>query len=205
MLQTTANFDSINAASYVEVEDTNAGNVPPNLLSACSGSNPATDAPSKQITVQAPGVNGIVSSSEVSTQCGTDSTCILPAGTTLRVDTNLNLGALLVRGGVEWTDSTQLDASAFICAGYVAVEGQGKWEMDLQTKTAYIYLKDNGATHHTLRTRAFGGHAENFGEDNPTIDIKGREMKRTWSLLSQPLSQGDVEMRLMHDPNLMEW
>ena len=41
--------------------------------------------------------------------------------------------------------------------------------------------------------------------DYPIIDIQGRELKRTWSLLSTPLLIGDNTIKLMHNPLLMGW
>ena len=93
---------------------------------------------------------------------------------------------------------------AFVCAGYVAIEGQGKWQMDIQSKNAFIYIKDNGAVHESLRERAFGSVAID-DVDYPIIDINGRNLKRTWSLLSDPLQQGDDRIKLMHNPKLMGW
>lgn len=158
--------------------------------------------PSHEVTVQAS--NGLLNSSEVSDQCGDDSVCVIPLGTTLQVTGNLNLGALIVRGIVEWSDSTQLYPSAFVCAGYAVVEGLGKWDMTLQEKDAYIYLKDNGAVHPTLRSRAFGS-ATTTDSDYPVVEIAGRELNRTWSLLSNPIQAGDDTMTLMHNANLMGW
>ena len=99
---------------------------------------------------------GFVNSTEVFNQCGDDSVCVIPLNTTFQVDGNINLGALIVRGTVEWNDLTQSSNSMFLCARYVAVEGQGKWWMDLQERDAFIYVKDNGYEHHHLRSRAFG-------------------------------------------------
>lgn len=151
--------------------------------------------------------SGIVTASQVVAQCGIDSTCIVPFGTTLRmVGANLNLGALIVQGAVEWFDDLPAEQrSTFLCSGYVAVENNGLFQMDVQKGNAYIYIKDNGALHPDLRTRAFGGVAKSTGGDYPIIDITGREMKRTWSLLSKPIAVGDQQMTLMHDAHLMNW
>mmetsp|Transcript_15892 Transcript_15892/g.33623 ORF Transcript_15892/g.33623 Transcript_15892/m.33623 type:complete len:226 (+) Transcript_15892:504-1181(+) len=188
------NFNSIQAASYAVADE----NLPLDMDVCKSNHNP----PTREVTLQVS--NGIADSATVAGQCGNDSTCIIPLGTTLQVDTSLNLGALIVRGTVQWNDDTQVNPSAFICAGYVAVEGQGKWDMDLQVKDAYIYIKDNGAVHHHLRARAFGSYAST-ATDYPTIDINGRELVRTWSLLSHPIRSGDNKMSLMHDAHLMGW
>lgn len=134
------------AASYAVAD----GDLPLDLNVCKDDRNP----PTREVTVQSS--NGVVGSASVTSQCGMDSVCIVPIGTTLQVDRSLNLAALVVRGTVEWNDGTQAHHSAFLCAGYVAIEGQGKWDMDLQVKDAYVYIKDNGAVHHNLRSRAFG-------------------------------------------------
>ena len=149
---TLANFNAIVSATYSVVKDS-PGTLPPNLLSTCGNIGAVTS--TGNVTVQAD-ATGIVSSSIVSAQCGNDSVCIIPFGTTLQVDTSLNLGALIVQGIVEWNDSTQSSDNIFLCAGYVVVEGLGKWEMDLQNNDALIYVKDNSFEHHHLRSRAFG-------------------------------------------------
>ena len=149
---TLANFNAIVSATYSVVKDS-PGTLPPNLLSTCGNIGAVTS--TGNVTVQAD-ATGIVSSSIVSAQCGNDSVCIIPFGTTLQVDTSLNLGALIVRGIVEWNDSTQSSDSIFLCAGYAVVEGLGKWDMDLQNNDAVIYVKDNLFEHHHLRSRAFG-------------------------------------------------
>ena len=186
------------AASYSVLQDANK--LPPDLITVCKNDEVA---PTYNVTVQ-PGVDGYVTSSQVSQQCRNDSICIIPFGTTFQFDESINLAALTVKGNVEWTDATQLDSRAFLCAGYVSVEGHGKWEMNLQQKDGFIYLKDNGAIHHHLRTRAFGSYAMT-PSDYPVIDITGREIVRTWSLLSNPLKKGEDFIRLMHNPNLMGW
>ena len=134
------------AASYAVAD----GDLPLDLNVCKNDWNP----PTREVTLQAS--SGVIDSTSVSEQCGNDSVCVIPIGTTFQVDKSLNLAALVVHGTVEWNDGTQVHPSAFICAGYVAVEGQGKWDMDLQDKDAYIYIKDNGAVHNHLRFRAFG-------------------------------------------------
>lgn len=186
------------AASYSVLDD--ADQLPPNLLSVCKNN---INTPTRAVTVQ-PDVNGNINSDQVFQQCGDDSVCTIPFGTSFQFDKSINLGALVVQGDVEWNDDTQVDGNIFLCAGYVAIEGQGKWDMNLQDKDAFIYLKDNGATHHHLRTRAFGSHAMS-SSDYPIIDIKGRELVRTWSLLAEPLKEGQDTIKLMHNPKLMGW
>ena len=73
----------------------------------------------------------------------------------------------------------------------------------LADKRAYIYIKDNGARHNVLGTRAFGS----IGSETvkPTIDIAGRPLRRTWTLLSKSLQPWDQSMKVIHDPRMMGW
>ena len=146
--------------------------------------------------------DGTIEASELKSTCGEDSICIIPEGVILLMNDSLNVGALIVRGAVEWNDDSSL-ANSFLCAGYIAVEGQGSWNMKLKTNSAWIYIKDNGNSHVMLRSRSFGG-VGNEG-DNPSVNIEGRHLERTWSLLSKPLVTGDEKMVLMHNPALMGW
>ena len=55
-----------------------------------------------------------------------------------------------------WDDHTQVAAEQWLCAGYVVVEKGGSFSLTLTQKRAFVYIKDNGATHAALRTRVFG-------------------------------------------------
>jgi hypothetical protein len=116
----------------------------------------------------------------------------------------LNVGALIVRGVVEWNEVESAPDLRFLCAGYVAVEGLGRFTMNVRIGRAFVYIKDNYAVHPQLRSRAFGGVHRSPG-DYPVVEIFGRPMARTWSLLSKPLVVGDRMMMLMHNANLMDW
>lgn len=188
------------AASYAMIED--EGLLPKDLTNVCGnqGHYPLL----QEVIIEAISGNSIATS-EVSKQCGIGSTCIVPSGITLKVDSKLNVGALVVRGVVEWNDSTQVEESVFLCAGYFAVEEHGQWHMNLQEKNAFLYIKDNGAEHEHLRTRAFGSYANATLGKYTIIDINGRELDRTWSLLASPLRQGGNKITLMHNPKLMGW
>lgn len=203
-----ANFDTIMSASYSQVDDTSSANTnrpPQELLNQCKNSGKSY--PTSEVVVMG---GGIVSSSFVQSQCGIDSICIVPIGMTLVMDGNLNVGALIVRGILEWTSATQESSlNQFLCAGYIVVEGIGSFDMNLnrsdETRTGWIYIKNNGAVHPELRSRSFGTFKERYSSDNPTMTIRGRQLARTWSLLSEPLVPGATTMRLMHDPIMMGW
>jgi len=195
-------------ASYSQVDDTstaNANKAPQELLNECKDRGKSF--PTQEMTVKG---GGIVSASFVQSQCGTNSICILPLGTTLVMDGNLNVGALIVRGILEWTSVIQQSQSdQFLCAGYIVVEGIGSFDMDLnrndETRTGWIYIKNNGAVHPELRSRSFGTFKERYSSDIPTMTIRGRKLERTWSLLSNQLVPGATTMRVMHDPFQMGW
>jgi hypothetical protein len=120
---------------------------------------------------------------------------------------NLNVGGLVIRGNLEWTSSTQASDHQFLCVGFVVVEQNGSIEMDLnESKNGWIYIKNNGAEHNQLQSRSFGTYKERASSDNPTMVISGRkDLKRTWSLLSEALYIGMERMRLLHDPREMGW
>ena len=202
-LSNAAKFDEINAASYAAVDDSES-NVPAQLITQCKNKKVAPFIPDSSQFEEVNVVGGgRVDVAQVKQFCTEYSICIIPYGTTLEITDNLNVAALIVRGAVEWDDSTSPE-NTFVCAGYVAVEGNGLWNMNLQSKSAWIYIKDNGAYHPMLRTRAFGA-AGMDNEDHPTIKIVGRQLERTWSLLSKTLSVGDKNMHLMHHPFFMGW
>ena len=202
-----ANFGRIMAASYSQVDDMSNANAhkPPQSLDQCK--NRGYTNPTREVIVSG---GGIVSAASVQSQCGTDSICIVPESLTLRMDGNLNVGALIIRGGLDWNDNSQSSSSdQFLCGGYVVVENNGSFEMDLNnsanTKTGWIYIKNNGAVHPGLRSRSFGTSKDRSSSDIPTMIIRGRKLTRTWSLLSEPLVPGDTTMVLMHNPAGMGW
>ena len=120
------------------------------------------------------------------------------------MDQSLNVGALVVRGSLRWNEATTAGQTIYLCAGYVAVEGNGFFLMNIQQleQTAWLYINHNGAEHPKLRTRAFGGVADSTLGGNATIDIQGQKLTRTWTLLSSPLLKDQKTMRLMHNPTL---
>ena len=188
----TAAFNTMQSKTYAI-----ASSHLPLEMNVCKNNNVQ---PTRNVAlVASPGSSGIVMASEVSAQCGGDSVCIVPSGITVWMVgvIGLNVGALIVRGVVEWNDNESAPggrgaAALFLCAGYVAVEGRGRFTMDVRSKSAYVYIKDNGAVHAHLRSRAFGGVAMSTA-DYPVVEISGRELARTWSLLSKPLVVGDGE------------
>ena len=230
-----ATFEQIMAASYSQVDDTSPENTglhrpPAALLEQCKNRGKTTP-PTQEITVRRLNHNNpIVSSSSVQQQCGTDTICIIPHAVTVQMDTNLNVGALIIRGGFDWTMNTtpEDDPVLFLCGGYIVVEHNGAFDMELDTTehTGWIYIKNNGASHPQLRSRAFGTYKahqhrrlEELEEDHqdaatshtthpeetPTLILKGRTLARTWSLLAAPVSAGMTTLQVLHDPIAMGW
>ena len=69
--------------------------------------------------------------------------------------------------------------------------------MNLTNKQAYIYIKNNGLRHPIVYSRAFGAY--NAGK----IDVRGRSLTRTWSLLSNKATYGMTSISLLHKPEDM--
>lgn len=78
--------------------------------------------------------------------------------------------------------------------------------MDVESppNIAVIYLKDNGVSHPNIGVRAIGAYQDS-GKTKAVIDIKGRGLRRTWSLLSIPASTGGTNITLMHTILDMGW
>jgi len=200
--QYVQDFPTLMEKSYTMV-DTDG---PAALLTQCK--NPPKQNPTGDVIVFSESVN--ISSSEVQSQCGTSTTCILQGGLTLEMDAPLKVHSLIVKDGgkVLWTDTSHPEnqRSIWLCAGYIAIESGGSFELNLQDeeKRAWVYIMNNGAFHPTLKSRSFGA-VGNEGEDNMMINIQGRDLKRTWSLLQQPLLPGSRKMKLLHQPLEMGW
>lgn len=71
--------------------------------------------------------------------------------------------------------------------------------MNLVEKTGYIYVKNNGAKHATIFSRSVG--AFNSGQ----LNIVGRHMTRTWSLVAEEAFYGAGSITLAHSPVDMGW
>jgi hypothetical protein len=198
-------------ASYSQVDDMSSENInkpPQELLNQCKNSGKTN--PTQEVYVNG-GSTSVVSSLSVQEQCGVNTICIIPEGITLIMDGNLNVDALIIRGNLEWNDASQSESDLFLCGGYVVVENNGSFEMVLSNsgsnKKGWIYIKNNGAVHPELRSRAFGTFKERYNQDqNPIMLVRGRQdLKRTWSLLSEPLYKDDTQIKLMHSPTEMGW
>eukprot|EP00559_Dactyliosolen_fragilissimus_P007575 CAMPEP_0184856030 /NCGR_PEP_ID=MMETSP0580-20130426/1187_1 /TAXON_ID=1118495 /ORGANISM="Dactyliosolen fragilissimus" /LENGTH=1243 /DNA_ID=CAMNT_0027350795 /DNA_START=75 /DNA_END=3803 /DNA_ORIENTATION=- len=215
-----AKYNEIVAASYSAVDDLDSSvnpNAPPSSLIQNCKNGGQLPSPVPTVEISSPLFHTIKSSSLMA-QCGSASICVIPEGITVEMNTDVNIGALIVRGSLKWTDETQNHSSSsssstssqYLCAGYIVMEGSGSFEMNLQQGSGWIYLKNNDAVHPVLRSRAFGAYGTvlnglNSNSSNPRVDISGRDMVRTWSLLSDPLAVGDTTLSLLHNPHLMGW
>ena len=172
-------YDDLTADSY-------AAPLPPDLVAACAAKGKAQD-PLPSVVVL-----GDRKTSELGEVCGPSVACHVEGR--VEVDANWDVGALVVTGEVAWTTD-----DLWLCAGYVAVEKNGAFVAEGK---GTIYVKNNGATHAVLRTRAVGSVAAG---GSPRLEIRGRERARTWSLLATPASIGDDVLELVHDAEAMGW
>ena len=197
-------FDSLISDSYSELDTS------PTALDECRTATLLTNPDQlPELVVQSTSAHSsFVSASSLSNQCGQHSVCVVPPNVTVLMDGNINVAAMIIRGKLLWTSRTQQTSEQHLCAGYVAVEENGNFTLRLNdqdgaNKRAWVYIKDNGASHRFMKTRSFG--AVGLGGATPTIDLEGRPLRRTWSLLAETLEPWATEMRLMHDPVAMGW
>lgn len=186
-----AAYDTLVADSY---SATAAAPAP--LTSQCANkgtayNGAAVDFPTTTLT-------GDVSAAQAQAQCGGGTVCVVEAGATLRMETSLDVAALVVRGSLHWDDASQSADDQWLCAGYVATEPGGSFNVTVHARRAWIYIKDNSARHANLTVRAFGGVQS-------AIELSGRPLRRTWSLLAEPAAAGAQSVALMHDPEAMGW
>ena len=199
-----ASFESLISDSYAE--SNNVSSAPRNLTQFCRNQGLFFNNSDTLDEVEISG-NGdnVVFPSEVSAQCGSSKICVIKAGLTLKMKGSLNVAALKIKGTLLWTGVEQTEEDQWLCAGMIAVESGGTFRLDLSTshtKRAWVYIKDNGVKHHTLGTRVFGADGTSSAA---TIEISGRPLRRTWSLLAKPLLAGSSSLTLMHDPQAMGW
>lgn len=152
-------------------------------------------------------LTGNFHAADFQSQCGNTNLCVLTQNSTLVIDANLNVAALAIRGTVYWNETTQSMPTQWICAGFIVVEDNGTFQLSLDSlsNTAFIYIKNNGALHSALRSRVFGGYNPSGSGMIPTIDVTGRKLRRTWSLLSKPILTGANVLQLIHNPIEMGW
>jgi hypothetical protein len=176
--------------------------LPAELEQVCKAQGTLADAPTVTVTTS-------MGAAEAGALCDVNSICVVAEDVVLTMDGSLNVGALVVKGEVIWDETTQLVAEQWLCAGYVAVEDNGSFDLIVTGAdlAAYIYIKDNGLKHESLRSRAFGGVVtEGVSEPGyPRVVVAGRPMARTWSLLAFTVPEGADSITLVHDVAAMGW
>lgn len=114
-------FSQSDEEGYLEsfdtlIKDSYSAPLPQDLISRCKNKyKPDPNLPTRTIQTS-------MSASEVQSFCGFDSTCTISAGVEIRMNTNLDVAALVLSGKLTWTDSTQLHSDQWLCAGYIAVK-----------------------------------------------------------------------------------
>lgn len=170
------------------IKDSYSENLPLDLINACK-SKPIFKSSLQIKTI----TSTSITSAKVQELCSTDSLCVIDTDVVVTMNSNLNLAALIIKGKFEWNDQTQSSNDQWLCAGYVAVD-KGELNMKLTKKKGYIYIKNNNAKSDELSYRALGSY--NKGK----INIIGRTLNRTWSLLSKKIVRSVNSISLMHDP-----
>ena len=185
-------WGTLTANSYSAV----ASEAPAALTAECAGKGSAYNGQPANFATHE--LTGDVSAAQAQAACGRDTVCVVAAGATLRMETNLDVAALVVRGAIMWDDASQTADDQWLCAGYVATEAGGVFNITVHEHRAWVYVKDNSAYHANLTVRAFGGVKS-------TIELSGRPLRRTWSLLAEPVSADAQSITLLHDPLAMGW
>jgi hypothetical protein len=180
-----SNFNNLMSASYKEP-------IPIEVTNYCANKGNA-------IITQNVTISADTTAQNIISQCNSNTRCIIKQGVTVSMNANLNVGVLEVYGTLLWTDSTQTQQEQYLCAGYILFNTYSIFSMSVTQKKAYIYIKNNGV------------YDDRFGQrflvaDKPTsLDINGRFMRRTWSLLAKDFTTGGNSITLMHNANDMSW
>jgi hypothetical protein len=87
------------------------------------------------------------------------------------------------------------------------MEDNGVFTMNVANNKAFIYIKDNEARHVMAGYRALAGiHTPNISRTGfPKLEIAGRLLPRTWSLLARPVRINDTSIYLIHNVADMGW
>eukprot|EP00931_Biecheleriopsis_adriatica_P004358 TRINITY_DN106040_c0_g1_i1.p1 TRINITY_DN106040_c0_g1~~TRINITY_DN106040_c0_g1_i1.p1 ORF type:complete len:1261 (+),score=170.66 TRINITY_DN106040_c0_g1_i1:87-3869(+) len=143
------------------------------------------------------------SEQSVPARCHGDAQCIVPKGATWLLDTSLDVDELIVEGKLVWDVSK---AGLELRACQIMVEDGATFqvgsESDPMNKKATIYIKK-------CVGRDFGtsGAGERFlaGRGTARIEIHGRPLTRTFTLLAQTARAGDTRLSLKHSAQDMGW
>ena len=96
------------------IKDSYSAQLSQNLISKCKFQMKITNP--QQFAIQSS-----MTSALLQQYCGIMTICIIPAGFTVTMTSNLNVGALVVQGTIVWSDTTQVTNEQYLCAGYIAV------------------------------------------------------------------------------------
>jgi len=96
------------------IKDSYSAPLPQDLVATCKNQSQETVSTVKSITTS-------MLSSDLQIFCGTETICIIPAGFTVTMNSNLNVAALVVSGSLVWNDVSQSSSDQWLCAGYIAV------------------------------------------------------------------------------------
>lgn len=132
--------------------------------------------------------------------CALGSHCVIPSGETWLVDSSAHFETLTIEGTLEWDitkDNLQLRA------GYVLVASGGHLKIGTQDnpmeRRATVYITRNDHMHNVLGKRFLGGVGSGV------IDIHGRKLERTWTLLTSTGFPQQSVLQLKDDPAAMGW
>ncbi|CAK9057639.1 Cell surface hyaluronidase (Cell migration-inducing hyaluronidase 2) (Transmembrane protein 2) [Durusdinium trenchii] len=129
-----------------------------------------------------------------------DGHCEVPAGHTWILDQSVDVKTLKVFGTVKW--DTEKDGLE-LRAGYILVAEGGYFQVGSRTKpmelSATIYIKRGSESHQWFGDRFLASEGE------ARVEIHGRRLKRTWTLLARTAEKDDKQLFLKHDPLEMGW
>ena len=100
-------FEILKRDSYSE-------NLPKDLEFACKNKGDVNG----QRTVY---INGRITSSEIQNKCDFNVICQIESDAEVTMNSNLNVGALIIKGKLFWNEATQQSNEQWLCAGYIAV------------------------------------------------------------------------------------
>merc|ERR1712037_135894 len=125
----------------------------------------------------------------------------------------MDVGTITIKGGFSWHIAKRnLELRAF----YILVDREGSFNLGSESEPmeldAKIYIKtpsnwdprksegwDNFPYHPSIGSRFLAGVGGSH------VEIHGRTMSRTWTLLSEDHSKSDSTLRLKHDAGEMNW
>jgi len=139
------------------------------------------------------------SSSLVAAGCTQNSQCVVPAGEHWVFDTSVDVDTLTVKGSLIW--NTAIDGLE-LRACHIMVEDDGLFQIGTMDAPmvlrAAIYLK-RCAESSPVGVQFFASR------NRARIEIHGRPLQRTMTLLSTEALSGSSQIALKHDPSEMGW